>query len=97
MRCVSLEVASFFQVLPEGAGKSLAVIRQEPKVILSCNICMPAASLWEPVPCTVNFLGGITAFFTWLAFYDIPDDGLQNEGVLGDKVMERRTKHSCSP
>lgn len=95
MRCVLLEVASFFQVLPEGAEKSLAVIRQEPIILLSCHTCMSAASMWEPVPCTLSLANSIfwrelQCFSHGWHFYDIPDYGLQNKdvGVFGDRLLE---------
>lgn len=83
---------------PEEAEKSLAMIRQEPIIILSSHTCMPAATMWEPVPCTLPLAQPISwgnhsvSHMPWhcLAFYVIPDYSLQNKGVgvFGDKLLE---------
>lgn len=98
MRYVLLEVASFFQVFPEEAEKSLAVVRQEPIIMLSSHTCTPAASMWEPVSCTLSLAQSISwgnhniSHMPWqcLAFYVISDYTLQNKGVgvFGDKLLE---------
>lgn len=76
-------------------------------MILSCHTCMPAASTWEPAPCTLSLAQSIfmgyhsVSHMPWqfLAFYVIPDYGLQNKdvGVFAEKLLEGRTKDSCPP